>query len=155
METIPTTTGVYVIRNQQAGRSYVGQARNMRARIKAHFQALRGGRHNNKELQADWLAHGESAFSSAVLLECLPRLLADQERVYIAALGSAAYNRHSGGSGRPPLLTDEAMARINVMLDPESQEGLKSLGHGNLSAGIRAAWQMLKAIMPTKRRKNE
>jgi hypothetical protein len=38
------------------------------------------------------------------------------------------------------------------MLDRDTQEGLKSLGGGNLSAGIRHAWQMLKAIMPAKRR---
>jgi hypothetical protein len=36
------------------------------------------------------------------------------------------------------------------MLDTETQEGLKSLGDGNLSAGIRAAWKMLKAILPPK-----
>jgi hypothetical protein len=38
------------------------------------------------------------------------------------------------------------------MLDRETHEGLKSLGQGNLSAGIRQAWQMLKAIMPLKRK---
>lgn len=38
------------------------------------------------------------------------------------------------------------------MLDTDTQEGLKSLGNGNLSAGIRAAWQMLKAIIPLKKR---
>jgi len=38
------------------------------------------------------------------------------------------------------------------MIDKDTQEGLKSLGNGNLSAGIRAAWQMLKSIMPTQKR---
>jgi hypothetical protein len=37
------------------------------------------------------------------------------------------------------------------MLDRDTQDGLKSLGGGNLSAGIRSAWQMLKAIMPKRR----
>lgn len=39
------------------------------------------------------------------------------------------------------------------MLDDETREGLKSLGGGNLSAGIRAAWQMLKALKPFRKRK--
>lgn len=38
------------------------------------------------------------------------------------------------------------------MLDKDTQEGLKSLGGGNLSAGIRAAWQMLRAIIPKGKR---
>jgi hypothetical protein len=44
------------------------------------------------------------------------------------------------------------MKRVNVMLDADTEEGLKDLGSGNLSAGIRAAWQMLKRILPPKRR---
>lgn len=37
------------------------------------------------------------------------------------------------------------MRRINVMLDAETEQGLKVLGRGNLSAGIREAWRRLKA----------
>jgi hypothetical protein len=44
------------------------------------------------------------------------------------------------------------MRRINIIIDAETERGLKSLGGGNLSAGIRMAWQMLKAIMPFKRK---
>lgn len=40
-----------------------------------------------------------------------------------------------------------------VILDDQTDEGMRKLGAGNLSAGIRAAWQMLKAIMPPNRRK--
>lgn len=40
------------------------------------------------------------------------------------------------------------MKRVNVMLDEETERGMKSMGEGNLSAGIRAAWVMLKAVLP-------
>lgn len=54
--------------------------------------------------------------------------------------------------GRPPSGT-EPLDRVNVMLDRDTQEGLKSLGSGNLSAGIRQAWKMLKAILPQGKRR--
>lgn len=44
------------------------------------------------------------------------------------------------------------MRRVNVILDEDTERGLKLLGGGNLSAGIRAAWQMLKRILPSQRR---
>lgn len=44
------------------------------------------------------------------------------------------------------------MKRINIMLDDETERGMKSLGNGNLSAGIRAAWAMLKAVIPKRKR---
>jgi hypothetical protein len=37
------------------------------------------------------------------------------------------------------------------MLDSSTIQGLKLLGGGNLSAGIRSAWQMLKAILPLRK----
>lgn len=51
-----------------------------------------------------------------------------------------------------PLLHEEPMKRVNVMIDAETEHGLKSLGDGNLSAGIRAAWQMLKRVMPSQKK---
>ena len=50
-----------------------------------------------------------------------------------------------------PLAGPEPLERVNVMLDRDTQQGLKSLGGGNLSAGIRAAWQMLRAILPPRK----
>jgi hypothetical protein len=44
--------------------------------------------------------------------------------------------------GRPPL-TGAPMRRVNVMLDERTIEGLTALGGGNLSGGIRAAWQRI------------
>lgn len=45
--------------------------------------------------------------------------------------------------GRPPL-QGEAMKRFQVVLDTDTAEGLKSLDGGNLSGGIRKAWQTVK-----------
>lgn len=44
--------------------------------------------------------------------------------------------------GRPPL-TGAAMRRVNVMLDERTIEGLRALGGGSLSAGIRDAWRRI------------
>jgi hypothetical protein len=44
------------------------------------------------------------------------------------------------------------MRRVNIMIDEETERGLKALGGGNLSAGIREAWRLLKRIMPFRRK---
>ncbi len=48
------------------------------------------------------------------------------------------------GVGRPPLGGDP-MSSYNVMLDRDTAVGLRNLGVGNLSRGIRVAFEMLRA----------
>jgi hypothetical protein len=74
--------------------------------------------------------------------------MAGPSRLSITSLNS---NDSQPKRGRPTT-GSEPLERINVMLDSDTREGLKSLGGGNLSAGIRQAWQMLKAIMPLRRK---
>lgn len=38
------------------------------------------------------------------------------------------------------------MRRFQVMLDKDTEQGMKSLDDGNLSGGIRKAWQRLKPL---------
>lgn len=54
---------VYFIINQTAQRLYVGITTRPQQRWSEHRRALRCGRHHTSALQADWDAHGESAFT--------------------------------------------------------------------------------------------
>lgn len=59
--------GVYVIFNKLKWRLYVGSAAGFQKRWWQHIQALRGQRHINKFLQADFNQCGEAAFEFHVL----------------------------------------------------------------------------------------
>lgn len=45
---------IYMIRNLNNGKVYIGQSRNIRTRKFSHVSMLRSGRHNIKEMQADF-----------------------------------------------------------------------------------------------------
>lgn len=64
---------------------------------------------------------------------------------------SSSPNDSQPKPGRPPM-GDKPMGKHLVTLDDSTAHGLRLLGGGNLSAGIRAAWQMLKAIMPLRKK---
>jgi hypothetical protein len=59
------TIGVYEIVCR--GRSYFGSAVYVRGRFACHRCALRAGRHYNKDLQRDFIEHGEDAFTFRIL----------------------------------------------------------------------------------------
>lgn len=49
-----------------------------------------------------------------------------------------------------PTIYGVAMKRFQVVLDEETEQGMKSLDAGNLSGGIRVAWSKIK---PSKKSK--
>ena len=61
--------GLYIIINTKNDRVYLGSSLNLQSRLKSHRVTLRGNRHANMHLQADWNEFGEDAFSFAVLKE--------------------------------------------------------------------------------------
>lgn len=60
-------TGIYCIRNLVSGRCYVGSAKRIDHRWKAHRHLLREGRHHSRSLQRSWNKHGEACFAFEVL----------------------------------------------------------------------------------------
>jgi hypothetical protein len=65
------SAGVYALRCGTTGRSWIDSSPNLDAAQNSQFFQLRQRLHRNKELQAEWDAQGEAAFSFEVL-ERLP-----------------------------------------------------------------------------------
>jgi hypothetical protein len=67
--------GIYALRCATTGRSWVDSSPNLNAAQNSQFFQLRQQLHRNKELQAEWNAHGEASFTFEVL-ETLPEDIA-------------------------------------------------------------------------------
>jgi hypothetical protein len=59
--------GIYALRCSTTGRTWVDSSPNLDAAQNSQFFQLRQRLHRNKELQAEWNAHGEASFSFEVL----------------------------------------------------------------------------------------
>ena len=53
---------IYIIFNLAAQKQYVGRTRNLDQRYSDHVSKLRGGKHENPDLQRDWGRPGEESF---------------------------------------------------------------------------------------------
>ena len=63
--------GIYVIRNNVTGKTYVGSSRDCLRRKGEHYSRLRRGAHLNGKLQASWNKHGEASFDFTVIMSVL------------------------------------------------------------------------------------
>src|ERR1700733_6605136 len=59
--------GIYALRCSATGRAWVDSSPNLDAAQNSQFFQLRQRLHRNKELQAEWNAHGEPSFRFEVL----------------------------------------------------------------------------------------
>jgi hypothetical protein len=59
--------GAYAVRCTATGGTWVGVSRNLNATKNGCWFMLRSGSHQEKSLQADWNAHGESAFEFEIV----------------------------------------------------------------------------------------
>ena len=88
---------VYQIINNQNGRIYVGETIRGELRWKGHLTCLRGGYHDNSNLQEDFNKFGEEAFEWSIIKE-LPKdreVLTKEEKLHIDSLiaeGKSLYN---------------------------------------------------------------
>jgi hypothetical protein len=88
--------GTYVVRFADDGPVFVDAVPDLNAARNGLLFALRIGAHRNKELQAEWDAHGESAFRYEVLEkledDLAPMvwrdLLKDKKKEWVARLGA-------------------------------------------------------------------
>ena len=88
--------GAYAVRCIATGRVWVGASRNLDATKNGCWFCLRSGSHQDKSLQAEWNAQGESAFQYEILsaldedvhpLE-VEDMLKEQKKSWIARLGA-------------------------------------------------------------------
>lgn len=93
-------TGIYIIRNLDNGKVYIGQSTDMKRRLMHHKRALMRGEHPNSFMQRSYDAH-DGHFSFKVLEECSEDALDERERYWITYFDSMnrdrGYNRESGG----------------------------------------------------------
>lgn len=88
---------VYQIVNNQNGRIYVGETIRGELRWKEHLRYLRGGYHENSNLQEDFNKFGEEVFEWSIIKE-LPKdreVLTKEEKLHIDSLiaeGKSLYN---------------------------------------------------------------
>ena len=59
--------GVFQVRNTLSGKVLLGSTADLPSMLNRQRAQLRMGAHPNRELQADWQAHGPSAFAFEVL----------------------------------------------------------------------------------------
>ena len=84
--TLPNTSGIYCIRNSVNNKRYVGSAKNLASRYRAHKCDLRKGRHHSPYLQNSWLKHGSDIFEFVVLETCAVEELIPREQYWIDSL---------------------------------------------------------------------
>ncbi|MGH9614096.1 MAG: GIY-YIG nuclease family protein [Bryobacteraceae bacterium] len=90
-----TPRGVFAVRCTATGLAWVNSSMNLDAARNGIWFFLRNGYHQNKELQAEWDAHGATAFQFEVLEKldedvsslALSDLLKEKKRYWTAQLG--------------------------------------------------------------------
>lgn len=113
--------GIYIIRNKENGKVYIGQASaNIAHRWRQHRHDLRRGAHKNAHLQSAWDKYGEKVFEFQILEiigNCDPVLLAERESYWIGRMvqdGFAIYNiTPAGVSTKGRKVRDETKQRIS------------------------------------------
>lgn len=100
-ERLSDNRGVYAIRCEATGTTYVGASGDIATRIIIHKSLLRLGKHYNDALQKDWDFYGESAFAFE-LIEYVPyrENLVHREQFWIEKVGTA--NKASAYKGGRP-----------------------------------------------------
>lgn len=128
-------SGIYVIRNRQTGRCYVGSAVDVGRRWRLHISAF-GRKKGNKELQADWDLLGPTAFDFQVV-EQVWGLVDDDGLLALEQLWwerengkQECYNKRPTSRGRQPgpgqyrQTPEHRKALSNAVSGPQAKAGL-------------------------------
>lgn len=90
MPKIPDFSAIYGIRHTSSGRTYVGSAVNLKARLRVHRNSLKKSVHHSRYLQAAWDKYGPDSFEFVVLEVVQEKSqLLERENAWIVALHSA------------------------------------------------------------------
>ena len=69
----PRPMGVFLIRNNQSDKVFLGSSLDLRGAINRHKFQLQNRTHPNKSLQADWDQFGSNGFAFEIVDEIAPR----------------------------------------------------------------------------------
>lgn len=83
---LPTTPGIYCIRNLVNGKRYIGYAKSIQYRWHSHIRTLRNGSHKNSHLSAAFRKYGEESFVMEVLEDCPVERLYEREHYWATQL---------------------------------------------------------------------
>jgi len=125
--------GIYIIKNSENGKVYIGQSVDVEYRICNHFSKLRCNRHDNEYMQRAYNKN-HSDFSWELLCECSETELDEKEIQYIQEYKSTdrkhGYNRSYGGQ-KEHRATDETKRKMS-----ESKKGKKFTAEHCAKIGI-------------------
>lgn len=128
-------TGIYIIKNTDNGKVYIGQSVDVEYRICNHFSKLKWNRHDNTHMQRAY-NNNPSAFAWELLCTCEQSELDDLEIEYIAKYNSAdptkGYNKQYGGQAEHRC-TPETRKKMSETKKGKrfSKEHCKKIGEAN------------------------
>lgn len=103
LQSLPTSGGIYYLRNLNNNKIYIGKSVNIRKRISRHKGELSKNKHCNPHLQSAWNIDGCEGFTAGVLELCDKELLSQKEIDYISSYKASSmlygYNLTDGGEG--------------------------------------------------------
>jgi group I intron endonuclease len=151
-------TGVYTITNTIDNKVYVGYAKDIHARLRAHKYYLREGKHVNAYLQRAVDKYGLNSFKFEVLEECLYHLAPAIEHYWCNVLKTAeeeyGYNLlPTAVNGKPTYLRESTRMKLSAShkghkRSPEAQAKIsaaqfKPICQIDLAGNIVATYQSL------------
>lgn len=113
----PKSSGIYLIKNIQNGKCYIGQSQNIYRRIGAHKRLLRSNKHHNYALQKEWNKYGQESFDFSVVELCDISILNKREIYYIKVFNAYqdGYNYDEGGNThRGYVMSEETRAKMRA-----------------------------------------
>jgi len=130
MDRIPSTPGIYAIRNLINGHIYVGSAVNLQKRRQSHFTMLKHGKHPNRHLKSAFAKYGEDAFAFEVLEHVQDKKnLIDREQHYIDTLKPAYNIAPKADSQIGVKRTEESRLRMSRPRSPEARARITEANH--------------------------
>lgn len=93
-------SGIYKIHNKVNDKMYIGQAINVKKRLKNHLMELRNNNHNNMILQRDFNEYKEENFQFEKIYDCEEEFLNPMEQYFIKKYNTTneGYNIMNGNS---------------------------------------------------------
>lgn len=130
MNSLPRTSGIYLITCTANGKIYIGSTINFRSRWAQHKSLLNKREHKNPPLQHAWNKYGESAFVCEVLELCSREMLFEREQHYLNTLTPFPPNGFN-------VSRNAERAMLGQKVSPERLEQMRVIGL-NQSAETRA-----------------